>query len=846
VSQANAEGRQPDLLTRDEARGRTALIGDVRYDIDLDLTEQGDTFLSTTTVWFRCSAPGQSTFIDLSAIDVLSIRLNGMEHPPRDRGGHRLHLTGLQPTNELQVVARCAYRNDGAGMHRFVDPVDGATYLYTHFEPFAAHRVFACFDQPDLKAEVRVIVWAPQAWTVIGNTEGHATIVGTGATRWEFERTVPISSYLVAVCAGPYHGVYADALGVRLGLYCRASMARHLDAHELFALTAHGLDYFTTLFDQPYAFSKYDQVFVPEKANAMENAGCVTVGERYLARGTSTGADRAERAEVLLHELAHMWFGNLVTMRWWDDLWLKESFASYLAVRAMAHHMRFPDAWCRFALGTKSRAYAQDQLPTTHPVVAHVPDTDALRLQFDMITYAKGAAVLRQTAEMLGERRFDAGVRLFFAQHAFQTATATDLIVALQQCTHIDLDAWTAPWLRTAGVDVLDVNVDSAGCVTLALTPPRPGMPRRNHVLQLSTYADEDGQLRRAKTIHLRLSGERTSVTELPPLANAALVLANDGDHTYTKVRPDPGSLACMLERLGDLDDPLARSVCWSTLFELVRDALLPARQFVRAVAKHGPPETGHDTTARLLRFAVVATDEYAYPADRNALRSLLADKAWQVLTDSPLDSDRRRIWSTGWVSLVDDDADHDVLRRALEGEGSLTGVRLDDELAWHVLAALARAGDVDDRFLARRRRLDPSDAGRRHCLEILASRPLPAAKDESWWAVLHDADLHEADRLAISRGIHQPAQDHVLQPLAKAYFTELPAIWMHRTVGDALSWTRSMFPLYATDPSMADLADEVATTLPLIGRRVLVEGADNLRRAARARLCDQAAALQQ
>jgi aminopeptidase N len=390
-------------------------------------------------------------------------------------------------------------------------------------------------------------------------------------------------------------------------------------------------------------------------------------------------------------------------------------------------------------------------------------------------------------------------------------------------------------------VDVLQVERSADGAVTLAATPSQPGTPTRDHVLQVAAYTDDGGALRRTDAVQVHLTGPRTVVPGMR-LADAALVLVNGGDHAYAKVRPDRSSLGVMLERLADIDDALARSTCWSTLHELVRDGALPARAFLRAVAEHGPHEEDQDTSARLLHLAVTVSDEHTARADRDSLRALLADRAWHALTDSSPDSDRARVWATAWVELVGE-AGHALLRRALENDWSIAGVALDDELAWHALAALARAGHVDPEHLASRQRLDPSDETRRRCLQVLAARPLPEAKDEAWWAVLHDADLREADRLAIARGIHQPVQDEVLQPLAKAYFAELPGIWAGRPVDQALSLTRSLFPRYASDPSVPDLADEVATGLPPVGRRVLVEGADNLRRAARARGCDESAA---
>src|SRR5436190_6175488 len=461
-------------LTRDEARDRAGLLDVVSYQVELDLTAGEETFPSVSTVLFRCSRPGAASFINLTAPAVSEILLNGEPVGIDAFDGDRIALAPLAAENELRVVAHCAYSRSGEGMHRFADPVDGGVYLYTDLETFDAHRVYACFDQPDLKASFELTVTAPDGWQVISNmapdvagapagdsaTAGGAPgdgAPGDGAVRrWHFPPSPVMSTYITAVAAGPYHVVRAEHDGTPLDIYCRASLAAYLDPDEIFEVTRQGFDYFHGAFGVRYPFGKYDQLFVPEyKAGAMENAGCVTFLEDYIFRSRVTESERETRAETILHEMAHMWFGDLVTMRWWDDLWLNESFATWAGTVAQAEATRWPDAWTTFAQDWKAWAYRQDQLPSTHPIAADIPDIEAVEVNFDGITYAKGAAVLKQLVAYVGIDNFLAGVRRYFAQHAWSNATLGDLLAALEEASGRDLVSWSKAWLEAAGVNTL-------------------------------------------------------------------------------------------------------------------------------------------------------------------------------------------------------------------------------------------------------------------------------------------------------------------------------------------------------------------------------------------------------
>ncbi|TMD07963.1 MAG: aminopeptidase N, partial [Chloroflexi bacterium] len=567
-------------LTRDEARARARLLSGVSYAVALTL-EDGDTFTSDTTAEFDCARPGASTFVDLEAHAVVSAELNGRPIPAEAFNGSRLQVEGLAEHNRLRVVARCAYGRTGSGLHRFVDPVDGETYLHSQLEPFDAHRILTCFDQPDLRAPLSLRVWAPEGWAVIANSAPD----GQPAGGWHaFAPTPPISTYLYAVCA----------------------------------------DFFEALFDHPYAFGKYDQVFVPEcSVGAMENPGCITFTERYIFRARVTEAAREARASTILHEMAHMWFGDLVTMRWWDDLWLNESFATYMATLSLARATRFTNAWVTFANEEKTWALAQDQLPSTHPIVADMTDTDAVRTHFDGITYAKGASVLRQLVAWVGEEAFTAGLRTYFRRHRFGNAELGDFLVVLEEASGRELDSWTREWLQTAGVNTLrPVPGAAGGGVAIAQeAPSHLPTPLRRHRLAVGRYAVSDGALHRVERTELDVAGALTPVEGVSPAAAGELLLVNDDDLTFAKIRLDPPSQDTALRHLSRLDAPLARSLCWTAAWDMTRDAELGSSRWVALVTEHVAAEDDIGTLQRLVGQAELATDLYADPRRREGLR---------------------------------------------------------------------------------------------------------------------------------------------------------------------------------------------------------------------------------
>jgi len=842
-----------DNLTRAEAQDRATKLSGVSYTVALDLTTGEDTFTSDTTIRFQGNLHGISAFVDLDAVALREATLNGRPIPvgSYDKARSRIPLRGLSANNELRVVADCAYQHTGVGMHRFVDPTDGEVYLHTQFEPYDAHRVFACFDQPDIKARFALTVTAPEGWTVISNSPS----VQDG-NLWRFAPTPALSTYLVAVVAGPYHQVresHGTAGGerqgrtVEMGIFCRESLAEHLEAGELFALTRQGLDFFEDEFAYPYPFAKYDQLFVPEfNFGAMENPGCVTFNERMVFRARQTDASYEDRANTLLHEMAHMWFGDLVTMRWWDDLWLNESFATYMATRALARATRFSDSWVRFAASVKAGAMAQDQLPTTHPISADIVDTDAVRLHFDGITYLKGASVLKQLVAWVGQDAFVDGLRRYFRAHEWGNAELSDFLSALEETSGRKLAPWSEEWLETAGVNTLRASFSDADGTYSSFAVLQEGQPGndtlRSHRVAVGLYRLGEAGLMRDRRVELDVVGARTEVPELVGETVPDLLLLNDDDLTYTKIRLDDRSLATLAEHLGQVVDPLTRNLCWAATWDMVRDAELPARRYVALVLAHAPGETDDSTLQRLLGQAATAADVYGDPANRASARAGLAAAARAGLGAAGPGTDRQLVWARHFLTVADAPEDLAFARGMLEGTAEVPGLAVDTDLRWQIVMVLASLGaDDGGALIDAELELDPTDIGERRAAAARASRPTGPAKSEAWARLDEDRDLPLATLRAIAGSFHQTGQDPLLEPYVEAYFDALPRFWAERTRDEALSLAWGLYPatligravLAATERTLA------SDTLPGPLRRILLESSDTMDRAIRARSAD-------
>jgi aminopeptidase N len=834
-----------DNLTREEARGRSALIDGVSTDVFLDLTGKDD-FRSESVLRFRCLEPGSTSFLDLSVEALHRVEVNGRGLDETAYDGHRIHLPPLEEENEVRVEASCGYRSEGQGMMRFEDAADGEAYAYSDLEPFGAHRAFACFDQPDLKGPVRTSVLVPEGWEVAANAGPAGDPEPTEAGMlWRFEETPPLPSYLVALVAGPWHVIRDEHRGIPLGILCRRSLAEHLDPDEIFEVTKQGLDFFEDAFGYPYAFGKYDQVFVPEfLAGAMENPGCVTFNEIYIFRSRVTEARRERRAGTILHEMAHMWFGDLVTMRWWDDLWLNETFASFAGELATERATRFTEAWTTFAHTEKAWATRQDQLPTTHPVVADVPDVESVFLNFDGITYAKGASVIRQLVAWVGLDRFLEGMRRYFRRHEFGNASLADFLAALEEASGRDLQGWADAWLRTSGVNSLrpEVETDDDRIASLSVIQEAPqGTPLRTHRSAVGLFGREGGALRRLRRIECDLEGALNDVPEVAGEPVPDLVLVNDDDFTFAKVGFDERSLETVLSSLSDLEGSLSRAVCWRALWDLTRDGSLPARRYLRVVLDHVGVEDNPASVQRLLGQAESAVWQYGDPANRDATSGELAATARRMMREAEPGSDLQLIWARTFISSARSDEDLRMVRGMLDGSVAVEGLAVDTDLRWHAVRSLVASGvgeELIDAELAR----DRTDQGRREAAAARAARPLDEAKEEAWRRILHPDGAPLALIESVMAGFQQPGQEHLLRPYVPRYFEALEEVWSVRDRVAAIAFAEQMFPRHLVEDDTLELTDAALGREDLPGplRRVLLEGRDGVRRARRVRAADR------
>ncbi|MEU2260404.1 aminopeptidase N [Streptomyces sp. NPDC019645] len=850
-------------LTREEAQARARLLTVDSYEIDLDLTgaQEGGTYRSVTTVRFDSAEHGAETFIDLVAPAVHEVVLNGR---PQDVAAvfrdARIALRHLhEGPNELTVVADCAYTNTGEGLHRFVDPVDQQTYLYTQFEVPDARRVFANFEQPDLKATFRFTVKAPEGWTVISNSPTPEPKDNV----WHFEPTPRISSYITALIVGPYHSVHSsyekDGQSVPLGIYCRPSLAEFLDADAIFEVTRQGFDWFQEKFDFAYPFAKYDQLFVPEfNAGAMENAGAVTIRDQYVFRSKVTDAAYETRAETILHELAHMWFGDLVTMEWWNDLWLNESFATYtsIACQAYAPGSKWPHAWTTFANSMKTWAYRQDQLPSTHPIMAEINDLDDVLVNFDGITYAKGASVLKQLVAYVGMDEFFRGVQAYFKRHAFGNTRLTDLLTALEETSGRDLKTWSKAWLETAGINVLRpvIDTDAAGTITSfavkqeapALPPGAKGEPvLRPHRIAIGFYSlDEAGKLVRTDRVELDVDGEFTAVPELVGKARPAVVLLNDDDLTYTKVRLDEESLRTVTEHLGDFTDSLPRALCWASAWDMTRDGELPARDYLSLVLSGVGKESDIGVVQSLHRQVKLALDLYAAPEWRETGLTQWTDATLAHLRSAEPGSDHQLAWARAFAATARTPQQLDLLQALLEGRDSIQGLAVDTELRWAFLERLAATGVYDEEEIAAELERDRTAAGERHAATARAARPTPEAKAEAWESVVESGKLPNAVQEAVIGGFVQTDQRELLAPYTEKYFAAVKGVWESRSHEVAQQIAVGLYPTLQVSAQTLDATDawldSAAPNAAL--RRLVLESRAGVERALKARAADAAA----
>jgi len=844
-------------ITRDQAQQRAALLNVESYQVELDLTQPGDHFRTTTTVQFSCRTPGSTTWLDLIAPAVHSVQLNGTELQVSEVvHGARIQLPGLAADNTVVVVADGAYMNTGEGLHRFIDPVDDETYLYTQFESADARRMYACFEQPDLKATFQLTVTAPDHWKVISNAATPAPVgVGDGIARWTFAPTARISTYITALVAGPYHEVRDEYQGPHgtypLGVFCRASLAEYLDADDVLLITKQGFAFFEEQFQTPYPFGKYDQLFVPEfNAGAMENAACVTFHEDMVFRSRVTDAAYEQRANTILHELAHMWFGDLVTMTWWDDLWLNESFAEWAAHYANVRATRFREAWTTFSNQRKAWAYRQDQLPSTHPIAADMVDLDSVRVNFDGITYAKGASALRQLVAWVGEEEFLAGLRTYFTTHAWGNTQLTDLLSELEITSGRDLSTWTEQWLQTSGVNLLRPIVEIAPDGTYARVavqqePPSapPGLPPvlRSHRIGIGLYDIDDAGLSLRERIEVDVTGALTEIPELTGQRRGDMLLLNDGDLTFAKVRLDVDSWQAAITRIGDLHDSLARAIIWGAAWDMTRDGEVSTGDYLALVLSGLPRESEIAVVQMVLRQVRMAIDQFAAPEHRDAYSERLAGAMLDLARQAQHGSDSQLAFTRAFA-LSASSAEHlDIVQGLLDGVLTWPGLAVDTDLRWFLLQRLIAHGRLGEDRIDAELATDDTATGRRQAAVARAAQPTIQAKEQAWADIVERTDLPNALIEAAMAGFPQPNQREVLSAFRERYFADLPGIWSERTMEMAQEITVGLYPFLLADDETVRLTDAYLDgERQAAERRLVIEGRDGVQRAIRAQAADR------
>ena len=839
-------------LTRDEAQERADLLSVATYGVALDLTTGPTTFRTRSTVDFTASQEGASTFIDLIAASVEQITLNGESLDPATHfDGIRVQLPALRSgANVLTIDATGVYMNTGEGLHRFVDPVDDEVYLYTQFEVADCRRMFAVFDQPDLKATYAFTVTAPAHWQVVSN-EPTPKPVAAGeieevpSAKWTFAPTPRMSCYITALIAGPYD-VVRDEVQTRkgmvpLGILCRRSLSAHLDAENIFDCTKRGFTFYENEFDRAYPFTKYDQIFTPEyNMGAMENAGAVTFNEKYVFRGNVTKAIIERRALTILHELAHMWFGNLVTMQWWNDLWLNESFAEWASTTCSAEATAWDTAWTTFGTAEKSWAYQQDQLSSTHPIVADIRDLEDVEVNFDGITYAKGASVLKQLVAYVGREPFTAGLRGYFAKHAWTNTTLPDLLGHLEHASGRDLGAWSHLWLETAGVNTLrlEVRTDNRDVITAAAltqTAVEAFPTLRPHTLAIGSYDVLGDQLVRVSRIELDIDGQHTQVPALVGQQRPDLLLVNDDDLAYAKIRLDERSMATILAHPRGFTSSLPSALVLGAAWDMTRDGEMSARDFCDLVLNTVPGERDSTLLRVLLSQLQAGAKLYVAPEHREGTLASLTARLRELATSAVPGSDAQLQLVSAFAGYAHRDEDVAWVRGLLEGSTVLDGLAIDTEMRWTLLTSLTTAGAAAESEIEGERRQDNTATGRERAARALATIPTAEAKAKAWHKVVEQEGLPNQTVDAVAQGFVRVHNTALLTPYIEKYHAMLTTLWASRTHAIAESVVEGFYPVTLANRELVDASQSWLDANPEATaalRRVVSENRDGVTRA--------------
>ena len=839
-------------LSRNEAKDRAEHLYVNSYAVTLDVTKGEETFYSKSEVSFTCNKPGYSTFIDAVGRSVISATLNGAAVDVSKFDGESIFLTNLAADNTLVIEMEAEYSKSGEGLQRSVDPADGEIYLYSQGETAHIRNMFACFDQPSLKATFTLTVTTPGHWQAVSNNPVESKTTKGELVEWKFTTTPRIATYLDALIAGPYssvHDVYKGAKEIPLGIYCRKSMMQYLDPEDIFLITKQGFEYFEKVFGLAYPFEKYDQIAVVDfNFGAMENAGAVTFREDVLVfRSHMPEKAYLSRANTILHEMAHMWFGDMVTMFWWDDLWLNESFAEWSSYLALSESTRFKGAWTEFNSARKNWAYRQDQLSSTHPIIADMVDMEAVNANFDGITYAKGASVLHQLVAHVGRPQFIAGLQKYFAKHAWGNTTLNDLLVELEASSGRKLDTWVHTWLQTAGVNTLrpQLEIDGETYTSVVISQETPLVPAgskelRPHRLAVGLYDISGDSLNLRKSVELDVVGASTVVTELAGEKVADLLLINDRDLSYAKLRFDDRSIATLKKYLGRLNDPLARALSWAAIWDMHRDAQISSADFIE-IALSGLAGENDDAIVNIVIGQLgTSVEGYASDANRDKYRERLAAGFWNLMQSSAPASDLQLLYSRAFAANAHTPEQIKNVRGILNGE--IKGLKVDTDRRWDFLIALTERGATTQAELDAELATDNTTSGNLLFETAKAATPNAEAKAYAFNTVMHQ-DAQTSVRSALVAGFQRPIQRHLLTPFVDLYFENLLSEWESKSYEGAAKFVTGMYPSWIISQSTLDKTNVwlngVGKDAPAVLRKLVKESQDGVIRALKVQALD-------
>ena len=844
-------------ITRNEAIQRAELVSDPVYRVSLELDGKGDTFSCFASIDFK-SVENSSTWIDLVSPQVESIWLNGEELNVNEVfDGTRIQLQKLKKENQLKIKSQCSYMNTGEGLHRHIDPVDNEVYIYTQFEVPDCRRVFPVFEQPDIKGVLNLTVKAPSKWTVISNTQTpEPKPIENNFAIWTFDQTPKMSSYLYAICAGPYAkktDIYEGKFGsYPLAIFVRPSLSQFLDHEEIFEVTKQGFKWFEDKFQIGYPFKKYDQVFVPEfNAGAMENVGCVTFRDEYIFRSRTTRTAYESRANTILHELAHMWFGDLVTMKWWNDLWLNESFAEWAAHWASTGATQYNEAWTLFHVQRKAWAYRQDQLPSTHPIAANMPDLDSVYENFDGITYAKGASALRQLVAWVGEENFLKGLKNYFEKHAWKNTELKDLLSELSISSGRELDSWSKIWLESSGATLLrpEIEVDANNLVTkLAIKQEPPSAPPgldpvlRPHRLALGVYEKQGEKLVRTKRIEVDVVGEKTIINELNGVKRPDLLLINDDDLTYAKIRLDSHSLITATKEIASIESSLSRALIWGAVWDMVRDAEVGTGKYLDLVLAGIEKETDIGLVQQVLMQCRSAIDVFANRKNRKNYNIKLATGLDRLISLAKPGSDRQLALVRTFSAVATTEDQITKIAQILDGVQKIEGLVVDTDLRWALLRRLVVVGKRGEKEIEEELKNDDTVMGREHAAGARAAMPTLEAKQNAWSLVTNNENLTNSELHSILAGISYMDHEEVLKNFVDKYFDSVSILWNARTHEIGQSLVTGLFPSTNINQNVINKCDvflENNKDLAVGARRIIFEQRDSLARALKAQNSD-------